>query len=103
MQSAPSVRSKATLEAADLAFGRYAMKLFLAVNSLLLSVLAMTYTDFDASLRDLPLTIFLVESLLLTLVFLPVLVFRIVRKRETLKLAAARAAHWLLDSVGMAA
>lgn len=99
----PGMRSERELEAADLAFGRNALKILSTLNALLLLVFFLSHAAPLRQLQDLPAWLFAVEGIFFVVLFLPVFLFRLVRRNESPKLAASRAVYWFVEALGLAA
>ena len=103
MQRPLPIRSEIDLEAEDLAFGRKAIKILAALNATLLVLILLPAIGVTHALSEVPLWFFLIQFIFLVVVFLPVLAYRLIKRRERLKLAASRALHWFIETLGLAA
>ncbi len=95
--------SEQELEAEDLAFGWKALKVLFAMNALLLLVLFLSQAGPLRQLVAFPAWLFAVEGIFFVVFFLPVFLFRLVRRKENARLAASRAAYWFIEALGLAA
>lgn len=87
-------------EAADLAAGAFIAKVVIGANiALVLSAALVWQTSFRTIAYEALAWTVLVEALLLALVFMPLFLFRKIMRRESTKLAAARAITWFRDAL----
>lgn len=92
--------SIADREAADLVVGALIAKVVVGANLTLIVGAALVWqSSFKTVAHEILTWIVLTETLLLVLVFMPVLMFRKVFRRESTKLAAARAITWFRDAL----
>ncbi|MCB8748977.1 hypothetical protein LHU53_18980 [Rhodoferax sp. U2-2l] len=97
------IRTEIDLEAEDLAFGQRAITILAAVNAALFLLLLLPATGVAQAASEISLWLFLIQVIFLLLVFLPVLAYRLIKKRERPKLAASRALYWFIETLGLAA
>ena len=97
------IRSEIDLEAQDLAFGRKAIKILIILNAAVLVLLLLPAMGVNHALSEISLWFFVIQAIFLIIVFLPIFIYRLVKRGERPKLAAARALHWFIETLGLAA
>lgn len=88
-------------EARDLAFGRKACIVLLGVNMLLAVAFLLGLTA-SAPVASWALWIILLEGLFAAVIFVPMLAYRMICKKEPVRLAASRALQSFVDALGIA-
>jgi hypothetical protein len=88
--------------AQDLESGRQVFIWLLGVNILLAFMLTAAAWSGSAWLWQVPVFILALEALFLITVFLPMLLYRLLRKKEHFKLAASRSLLWFSEALGLA-
>ena len=89
-------------ELEDLRAGRTAFLVLLVVDSLLAVMLIGSAVTHSQSLWQVSIFILALEALFLVAVFMPMLVYRLARKKENFKLAASRSVLWFTEALGLA-
>ncbi|WP_284620804.1 hypothetical protein [Aquabacterium humicola] len=85
----------------DLAFGRKASIILLGLNALLIASCLLGPT-ISVWVRTGTIWIMFLEGLFFAVILLPVLAYRLIRRKEHLKLAASRALQSFLDALSLA-
>jgi len=89
-------------EREDLAFGRNALKILFVLNAVLILVLLLSYWAPLQQLQPFLRWIFALEGVFFVVLFFPVFLFRLARRKESPKLAASRAGYWFVEALGLA-
>jgi hypothetical protein len=89
-------------DAQDLQSARNALMWLLGVNGLLMVMLTASALTGSAWHWQVPVFLLAVQALFIAAVFLPMLLYRVVRKNEHFRLAAARSFLWFCDALGLA-
>jgi hypothetical protein len=86
----------------DLRAGGTALVALLGLNGLLVVLLVVSALGGSVWLWQVPVFILALEGLFFVAVFLPMLLYRVARKKESLKLAASRSLLWFSEALGLA-
>jgi hypothetical protein len=86
----------------DLRSARTACIVLLVVNGVLIALMGISLLTGSTALWQLPVFIIAIEALFFVGVFIPMLAYRFVRKKERLKLAASRSLLWFTETLGLA-
>ena len=89
-------------ETQDLQSARTACIVLLLVNGVLIALMGISLLTGSTALWQAPVFILAIEALFFVGVFIPMLAYRLFKKKERLKLAASRSLLWFTETLGLA-